>query len=239
MKTLAIVPCKALSTRLPKKNLMRVGGQTLVERAVFVAHGLDAVVLASDDEQIIEHGTRMAERIRLRAIPFLLTPELAGQRTSLEDVIEAVIARYPADRYVLLQPTSPLRKRRHVASALAILATTGCDSVVSVHDTTCDVYFAGVCFKDPSDAAGSPMRWRQLRPEGQRLFTNDLSKTYSENGACYAWTHAHWGRTRDRKGGDCRCMEMDAMDAIDINTPADLERAQKAWSWDAMERNEP
>lgn len=234
MKTIAIVPCKSLSERLPKKNMMRVGGQTLVERAVYVAAGCDAVVLCSDDEAIIAHGADMAARLKLRAIPLVLDADLAelsGRRVPMEDVIEAVISRHPADRYVLLQPTSPLRKRRHVASALAILEKTGCDSVVSVHDTTCDVYFAGVCFRDPSDAAGSPMRWRQLRPEGQRLFTNELSKTHSENGAVYAWTHEHWMRTRDRKGGDCRCMEMDPMDAIDINTPHDLERAQKAWDW--------
>ena len=228
-RCLAIVPCKSLSERLPKKNMMRVGGQTLVERAVFVAHGLDAVVLASDDEAIIEHGARMAERIRLRAIPFLLGAELAelsGKRVPMEDVIEAVIARYPADRYVLLQPTSPLRKRRHVASALAMLGEF--DSVLSVHEVTKEVYFSGRVVDGV---------WTSGRPKGVRMFTADLPKLVTENGAIYAWTHDTWIKTRDRSGGRCGAMEMSPEDSVDIDTPQELERAQKAYDWN--ERHEP
>lgn len=229
MRTLAIVPAKALSERLPRKNTMRVGGQTLVERAVYVANTCDAVVLCSDDEAIIAQGAAMAERVRVRVIPFLLTEELAGKRVQLEDVIEAVIARHPADRYVLLQPTSPLRKRRHVASALALLGEF--DSVLSVHEVTKEVYFSGTVSKSGEWTAG--------RPKGVRMFTNDLPKLVSENGAVYAWTHDTWLKTRDRSGGRCGAMEMSPEDSVDIDTPAELERAQKAWSWDATERHEP
>jgi CMP-N-acetylneuraminic acid synthetase len=229
MKTIAIVPCKSLSERLPRKNTMRVGGQTLVERAVYVANACDAVVLCSDDEAIIAQGVAMAERVRVRAIPFLLTDELAGKRVQLEDVIETVIARHPADRYVLLQPTSPLRKRRHVASALAMLGEF--DSVLSVHEVTKEVYFSGTVSK-----AGE---WTAGRPKGVRMFTNDLPKLVAENGAVYAWTHDTWLKTRDRSGGRCGAMEMSPEDSVDIDTPAELERAQKAWNWDATERHEP
>lgn len=243
--TIAIVPCKAKSERLPSKNAMRVGGRTLVERAVHVCDRADLIVLATDSTQLAADGMRVAESMGVRAVHLELDAELAGKRTQLEDVIAAAIDRWPGDRYLLLQPTSPLRRRRHVGSCLAILERTGCDSVVSVHDVTKDVYFAG----DLDHATGRFVPWRtsgseladhafrfylggrascfldSYLPTGRR-FTSELGKLVAENGAVYAWTHEHWLRTRSRMGGDMRAMEMDVDDSVDIDTPKELERAQ-------------
>jgi CMP-N,N'-diacetyllegionaminic acid synthase len=236
VKTVALVPCKGRSERLPRKNLLEVGGYTLVERAVHSAAGdgkgpppVDLLVLASDDPAIIATGLRMAERLNVRAVGFELSEDLVGKRTPMEDVIAAVVDRHPADRYLLLQPTSPLRQRRHVGSMLAIMDQTGCDSVVAVHESTKEVYFSGVGFREESDGRDEPLRFKPMRPPGQRLFTNDLAKSYTENGAGYLFTASHWAKTRNRMGGDCRMMEMLPEDAIDIDTPAELERAQRWW----------
>jgi CMP-N-acetylneuraminic acid synthetase len=252
MKTIAIVPCKAKSERLPFKNTKRVGGATLVERAVHVCDRADLVVLATDSSEIAEAGMRMAEKVGVRAVHLELDAELAGKRTQLEDVIAAAIERWPGDRYLLIQPTSPLRRRRHVASCLALLEQTGCDSVVSVHQVTKDVYFAG----DLEERTGRFTPWRMSGAGladaafgfwygaaascfldasliGERRFTSELDKLVSENGAVYAWTHAHWQRTGSRMGGDMRAMEMDPDEAIDIDTPQELERAQRRFGWGA------
>lgn len=246
MKTTVIVPAKTLSERLPNKNAMRVGGRTLVERAVYCGQDADVVVIATDDAEHERAGLAMAESIGVRGAVLRLTPELTAKRAHLEDVISEVVARWPADRYVLLQPTSPLRQRRHVKSALAILEKSGCDSVVSVHEVTKDVYFAG----DLDERTGRFCPWRLCRgrhlyaaaesfftgtaaayapsdDNKNRRFTNDLSKLVAENGAVYAWTHDHWRRTGSRMGGDMRAMEMDVSDSVDIDTPAELERAQR------------
>lgn len=217
---LAIIPAKRLSQRLPEKNMKRVGGRTLVERAIHSATSCDAVAVCSDSPAILEHAQRFCEAMRLRFIQVPLTEELTGKTVHLEAVIEHVIGLHPARAYVLLQPTSPLRQRRHVASALAILERTGCDSVLSVHEVTKDVYFAGT-----ADESG---RWTPHRPKGERVFTHELSKVVAENGAVYAWTHECWQTYRDRSGGDCRIMEMDVDAAVDIDTPAELDRAQRA-----------
>lgn len=217
MTTHAIIPCKSKSERLPNKNRMRVGGRTLTERAVWAAQGCDLAVVCSDDPGIIEEAQAMARMIGVEAVGLLLPEDLVGKRTHLEGVIDEVAKAYPADRYVMLQPTSPLRKLRHVASALTILHR--CDSVLSVHEVTKEVYFAGTIDEDG--------RWTPDRPKGERVFTNDLEKVVCENGAIYAWTHDCWLRYHDRSGGDCRAVEMDSDDAIDIDTPAELERAQR------------
>lgn len=229
MKSIAIIPCKRISERLPQKNMMRVGGATLVERAVYVAGACDLIVLASDDPDIIAHGVSFADRHRFNAVGHLLTAELAGKRTHLEDVIDDIRGKHSADRWLMLQPTSPLRKRRHVASALAILEQTGCDSVVSVHEVTKEVYFAGT-YDTRGLRSDEPGRFTPGRPTNVRMFTNELPKLVCENGAIYAWTDDHWRKTHSRMGGDCRAIEMDADDAIDIDTPAELERAQRRHS---------
>lgn len=248
--SLAIIPCKSLSERLPRKNMMRVGGRTLVERAVYAAQECTAVVIASDDQAILDHGRAFAERVPLQCSTVLLSADHVGKRVHLEDVLADIIARHPARRYVMLQPTSPLRRRRHVASCLAMLDHEGCDSVISVHDVTKDVYFAG----DLDERTGRFTPWRTAgagfldavakfwtgRPADRtsavqcvpnsRRFTNDLGKLVAENGAVYAWTHDHWIKTGSRMGGDMRAMEMDVDDAIDIDTPAEMERAQRRFA---------
>lgn len=220
--TLAIIPAKAKSERLPSKNMKRVGPHTLVERAIHSAVTCDAVAVCSDDADILSHGRAFADRLRVRYLGVQLDESLTGKRVHLEDVIAHVVALHPARRYVLLQPTSPLRQRRHVASALAIMERTGCDSVISVHEVTKDVYFAGYY-----DADG---RWHRNRP-AHRMFTSELPKLVAENGAVYAFTADCWRKYQDRSGGDCRVMEMDVDAAIDIDTPAELERAQRRHRW--------
>lgn len=219
MRTIVIVPAKAQSERLPGKNTLRVGSHTLVEHAIAAAKGVGLVVVASDSEAILRRACDFAQLANIEAVPHVLSAELVGKRVPMEDVIEDVIRLRPADRYVLLQPTSPLRRRRHVASALAILERTGCDSVLSVHEVTKEVYFSGTLDRDGRFTSG--------RPPNVRMFTNDLPKLVTENGAIYAWTHDHWRKTHSRMGGDCRAMEMLPEDAIDIDTPAELERAQR------------
>ena len=222
MKTVALIPCKSKSERLPAKNLKRVGDKTLVERAVYVANKCDLVVLCSDSTEIIDLGLAMAETVGVRGVGLVLDEEMAeltGKRVPMEDVIEAAIRRYPGDRYVLLQPTSPLRRRRHVQSALALLDEV--DSAHSVHEVTEEVYFSGT-----TDASGC---WTPDRPWGTREFSNDLQKRLRENGAIYAFTHDHWTKTRNRMSRNNRTVEMLPEEGIDINTPADLERAQRWW----------
>jgi CMP-N-acetylneuraminic acid synthetase len=231
MRTLAIIPARGGSKRIPGKNLQRVpadSGLTLLALAIRAA-ATDVVVVSSDDDEILG----MARAGCAAFGPTLVhrrKPEHATDDAQLEPVIADVLAQVeripeaPFDAIVLLQPTSPFRTAAHVAQALRILRETGCDSVVSVtpnhrlhssrrgHAWTADS--GGLLYRP----AGDP----DVRPPSA-----SCSSLVEENGAVYAFTRAHWERTGSRMGGDMRALVMHWAEAVDIDTPEDLEAARR------------
>lgn len=220
MKTIALIPAKGTSIRLPRKNLARVGGYTLVERAMMrVPPGIEIVVATDDDEieRLVMTTVCVPDGCKRRV--HRLAPELTEKRGHLEPVIADVLARCSADLVVMLQPTSALCRRRSVASALAIQAKHQADSVVSVTEASKELYFGGVY--TPADDS-----WAQYRPQGQRLFTDQIPSNHMENGAIYVFTRSHFQRTGSRLGGVQKAVTMPVAESIDIDTPEELHRAQ-------------
>ena len=71
MKALVVVPARGGSKSIPRKNICRVGGQSLVARAAAVARALswaDRSVLSTEDEYIAREG-----RPHGRDVPFMRT----------------------------------------------------------------------------------------------------------------------------------------------------------------------
>jgi 3-deoxy-manno-octulosonate cytidylyltransferase (CMP-KDO synthetase) len=58
MRILGVIPARFASTRLPGKPLVDIGGKSMVQRVVEQAqlsHSLQRVVVATDDERVLEH----------------------------------------------------------------------------------------------------------------------------------------------------------------------------------------
>lgn len=63
MKVLAVIPARYASTRFPGKPLAMLGGRSIIERVwqrVNRADGIDAAVVATDDERICDHMEQTA-----------------------------------------------------------------------------------------------------------------------------------------------------------------------------------
>lgn len=231
MRALAIIPARGGSKRIPGKNLAMVGGRSLVERALDAAWGADcAAVVSSDDAQILDHARpQYAEERGVEYYMHRRLPEHATDDAQLEPVIDDVLASIDRvgaethgigiDHIVLLQPTSPFRTAAHVAEALRILRETGCDSVVSVTRLH-SLYpaFSG----ELMDGVYYPRK-----PGMERVSSARLGHLVYENGAVYAFTRRHWNATRNRMGGDMRALVMHWSEAVEIDTPEDLEAARR------------
>ena len=121
MKTLLWIPARGGSIRLPNKNLLRVGGATLLARTVWIARqlvaarGIDArIVVDTDDEGIREEALACGAEV-----PFLREAALAGAdagsaEAALRFVERVAALGFKAEAVVALQPTSPLRELTHV-----------------------------------------------------------------------------------------------------------------------------
>ncbi|MDX1754698.1 MAG: acylneuraminate cytidylyltransferase family protein [Marinobacter sp.] len=134
-RILAVIPARAGSKRLPRKNTASLGGQPMVSWSIRAA--LDAglagrILVTSDDPEVLAiaetwEGVRSLQR----------PAELATDQATTADVLrhavteETKAGRAP-DTLVLLQPTSPLRIGEDIANALNQFCQGGGESVVSV-----------------------------------------------------------------------------------------------------------
>jgi len=132
---LALIPARGGSKGVPGKNLMLVGGKSLLARSIEVAMESTfvtrTVVSTEDDEIAAIAKTLGAEVPRMRPV------SLAGDDTLMLPVLQHEVISLEQDGFhsdvvVLLQPTSPLRKVNHIDDAVSLLLESGADSVVTV-----------------------------------------------------------------------------------------------------------
>ncbi|MHA6645987.1 acylneuraminate cytidylyltransferase family protein [Mesorhizobium sp. A623] len=135
MKTLAVIPARGGSKRLPGKNIKPFLGVPLIAWSIRFARQVprfDGLVVSTDDEAIA--AVCRAEGVD---VPHLRPANLATDTASTLDVVldalerEAMAGRH-YDTVALLQPTSPMREPSRWAEAFAMLETPACDAVVGV-----------------------------------------------------------------------------------------------------------
>jgi CMP-N,N'-diacetyllegionaminic acid synthase len=105
----AIIPARGGSKGVPKKNLYRIDGETLVERAVRLAREcgrVHRVLVTTDDPEIYEIA-----KAHDAAPPSLRPASLATDDARTIDAVHHLLtdAEVTGGYLLLLQPTSPLR----------------------------------------------------------------------------------------------------------------------------------
>jgi CMP-N-acetylneuraminic acid synthetase len=181
MKTLALIPARGGSKRLPGKNIRKFLGKPLIHWSIEFARQdrlFDRVVVSTDSEEI-------AQSCNLAGldVPFLRPPELATDTASTVDVAAEVLLQEERvgrsyDLVALLQPTSPLREVTRWQSAFQLMDQEDCDAVVGVSPVRDHPLHV---FKQLSD--GSLMPWSDS--SGLKLRTQDLPPAFRVNGSLY------------------------------------------------------
>jgi len=114
MKTIAVIPARLASTRLPRKMLREIAGKPLVGwvyEAVRSSPLLTEVIIATDSEEILEV-------CRLHAWNARMTSAIHRSGTERVHEISNSIA---ADVYVNVQGDEPLIRPEHIASLLDVM----------------------------------------------------------------------------------------------------------------------
>src|SRR3989442_1785052 len=144
VKVLIVIPARGGSKRLPRKNLLAVGGVSLVARAIVAAREFATsarscsvhIMVDTDSPEIAEEGKRWGA-----AVPFLRPTKLAGDATpTIDNVVfflERLADQLPSvDAVVLLQATSPLRRAEDITRCWGEFDPEKSPSVVSVTATS-------------------------------------------------------------------------------------------------------
>jgi 3-deoxy-manno-octulosonate cytidylyltransferase (CMP-KDO synthetase) len=129
--TLAVIPARLASTRLPRKVLREIAGKPMLQwivEAALASPKLDRVVVATDSDEVM---TVAAER---GWNAMLTSPDLQ----SGSDRVHAVSQQIPSEIVVNIQGDEPMLRPEHIEALLAPFDRAGIDAQVTTLWTPCD-----------------------------------------------------------------------------------------------------
>ncbi len=110
-KTIAIIPARGGSKRLPNKNILSFGGIPLIAHSILYAkdntHIIDEIYVSTDDEKIKEIALEFGAKVIIR--PQSISGDNEPTISSLQHVLLSIEENI--ENVILLQPTNPLRTK--------------------------------------------------------------------------------------------------------------------------------
>ena len=131
MKTIAIIPARGSSKRLPNKNIKLLGGVPLLVHSINYAKKhdfIDTIYVSTNDVDIkkvaLEYGALVIDR------PQELSGDLEPTVTALKHILESI--DHEIENVVLLQPTNPLRPKNLLRDAFEKYISNNFESLFTV-----------------------------------------------------------------------------------------------------------
>jgi CMP-N,N'-diacetyllegionaminic acid synthase len=219
-KICGIIPARGGSQRLPRKNLLPLAGMPLIGhsiRAALECPGITDCIVSTEDDEI--KGVALAYGARVSDRPAYLATDAAQTHGVVAHVLkELQAAGELPDYFVLLQPTSPLRRAAHIQACIEAFFASTAACAISVTREEHHPY------KDFIVRDGF------LHPlfEGQNpeLVRQELPEVYRQNGAIYLLPSELFLSRMMFLIPPALAFIMSQEDGIDIDTEVDLLTAE-------------
>lgn len=224
LSVLAVIPARGGSKSIPRKNLCKIDGISLVGRAARIAVSIpwiDKAIISTDDQEIADEGMRYGLEV-----PFLRPVELAADLSNSIDMWkhawltseEHYSMRF--DISILMEPTSPLRRIEDIEKTVSALLDGDNQAAATI---------------SPAPAHFTPHKCLTLDNNGYIGFylkdgakfsiRQKIPSYYFRNGVCYAVkreTIVDKGQILDE---NCMAVVIDRP-LVNIDEPFDLELAE-------------
>lgn len=121
-RILGIIPARGGSKGIPKKNIFPVNHKPLIYYSISEALKsayIDRLIVTTDDDEIAAISKKYGAEV-----PFVRPANISSDTSSSEEVIAHTLnwvkenGQGEFDYFILLQPTSPLRRRLHIDEAI-------------------------------------------------------------------------------------------------------------------------
>jgi CMP-N-acetylneuraminic acid synthetase len=215
MNKLFLIPAKKNSRGIKNKNLIKINGKSLVERTLkesFSSKLTDLIYVSSDSQEILNIAKKYS------AIPIKRPKKFCSNGASANSVILHFISILPdnlikANPWIFyLQPTSPLRKKKHLIEACKLLKKN--KTVISVYETESNLF------------KGLYKRGKYLFPLVNEIFLTEnrqkLKKTFYPNGAIYIFKLKDFLKKKKVPISRSTPYIMSHADSLDIDSISDL-----------------
>lgn len=221
---LALIPARGGSKGLAKKNIVPLGGKPLIAwtiQAARMVSAIDRIFVSSDSEEVLDAAVQWGAEALKR--PHELATDDAETLPVIIHALETLAAEIEPATVVLLQPTSPLRTADDILRALDCFLATDADGLISVYRID-NKFLKSFFVSETGYLRGIsndrfPFMDRRLLPP-----------VYMSNGAIYLFRRTFFNGARSLFSERMLAFEMPAERSIDVDTPADLEAAERILS---------
>lgn len=208
MKTVALIPIKLNSQRLPHKNILPIAGHPLcwhICNSLMKAKGIDEVYVYCSDEAVMEYlpkGIFFKQREKW----------LDGDLVKGFDIYRSFINEVDADIYILAHTTSPFIRVSSIENALSHVLSGDNDSAFSAERI-------------------QTFAWYQGKPINYDLNdiprTQDMDPIWVETSAFFIFKKEIFTIHNRRIGFNPYIQEVSGIEAIDIDEKKDYDLACK------------
>jgi len=221
-QAVAVILARGGSVGLSRKNLRRVGGETLVSRAVRSARAapsIHCVVVSTDDAEIADEASRAGAFVIDR--PTGLATSTASSEMALLHALSVLDRRF--EIVVMLQATSPFIDPRDLDAAVARVFAAEADVVFAAIATP--VFLWRQATAHTADVATPG--WKGVNHDAAvRPRRQDLPPQVAETGAFYVMRADGLLAAEHRFFGRIEPQLVDERFAVDIDSEGELELAQ-------------
>jgi CMP-N,N'-diacetyllegionaminic acid synthase len=221
-KTIGIIPARGGSKGIPRKNIKLLADKPLIAwtiEAALDSHGLDRVIVSTDDEQIAKISREWGAQV-----PFLRPARLAEDNSPAIAVVLHALDQmdlkesFCPDYVLLLQPTSPLRTSQDIDNARQMASRHNADAVVSICVANPHPYLTKRLSEDGTIADFVPL---------DKVYTRrqDFPPAYALNGAIYLNRRSSLLREKTFHPVGTYGYVMPEENSIDIDNPWDFHLA--------------
>ncbi len=135
MKSIAVIPARGGSKRIPRKNIKEFCERPIIEYSIAAAieSGVfDEVMVSTDDPEIAEIAAAAGAKV-----PFLRSDENSNDQATSIDALYEVLQKYRElgesfEYGCFLYPTAPFVTAEKLKSAMGALRSSDADTVISV-----------------------------------------------------------------------------------------------------------
>jgi N-acylneuraminate cytidylyltransferase len=128
MTILGLIPARSGSKGVPNKNIRQIAGKPLIAWSIesaLASKRLDRIIVSTDSKQYAKIAREYGADVLIRP------GYLADDNASTLDVMIHALKAIPADIFVLLQPTSPIRRPGLIDECISEFLDGGFDTLAT------------------------------------------------------------------------------------------------------------
>jgi pseudaminic acid cytidylyltransferase len=220
MKTIAIIPARGGSKRIPRKNIQPFLGKPIIQYSIETALQsklFDEIMVSTDDAEISEISKKTGA-----SVPFMRSLATSNDLAGISEVVEEVLATYKQlgkefDVFCVIFPTAPFIRLERLIEGLELLNKQGFDSVFPVLR-----YSYPIQRSLKIENGKVRMNW----PENFNKRSQDLPLAYHDSGQFYWMKTEAFLIQKKLFAKNSGAIVLSDLEAHDIDTPEDWKVAE-------------